>query len=161
AAALLRFYERCNLRHSIVVADSSDALPARLVRNACAGLADYRSFDPSIKVVDKLVQAVRSISTPFVAVTPDDDITFPHAVETALTYLRQHHDFAVAHGYVLRFGIAGTDVDIHNVLWFTPSIDDDEPQQRHYHLMRRYQPFIWAVFRTDVFLQAIEAAAKI
>jgi hypothetical protein len=63
----------------------------------------------------------------------------------------------VAHGYTLRFGLHGNDVDIHSVYSFVPSIDNDDPFERHYDLMRRYQPFFWALFRRDVLVSLLEA----
>src|SRR5205807_7396174 len=35
------------------------------------------------------------------------------------------------------------------------------PLRRHYQLMQRYQPFIWAVFRTNIFAGAMEAARNV
>ena len=50
----------------------------------------------------------------------------------------------------LRFGLNACDFDIHSVYTFAPSIEHDDPLVRHYQLMRRYQPFLWAVFRRDI-----------
>ncbi len=155
-AAQLRFFKDCGLRHDIVVADSSNQEEAEAVRAACVGVADYRRFDPQAH--DKLLTTIRSAGTPFVVMTPDDDITFPHAIDAALDYLTRNSDYVVAHGYTLRFGLNASDFDIHSVYTFAPSIDHDDPLARHYHLMRRYQPFFWAVFRRDILELALEVA---
>jgi len=152
AAAQLRFFKACGLRHHIVVADSSDPAEAEAMRAACTGIADYRRFDPVAP--DKLLTTVRSVQTPFVVMAPDDDIAFPHAIDAALEYLARHPDHVAAHGYTLRFGLQGNDVDIHSVYSFVPSIDHDDPLERHYDLMRRYQPFYWAVFRREILVSA-------
>jgi glycosyltransferase domain-containing protein len=157
-AAQLRFFKDCGLAHPIVVADSGDPADAQAVRDACAGIAQYRRFDPSIGVVEKFITTLRAIETPFVVTAPDDDVTFPHAIDAALAHLRQNPDFIAAHGYVLRFGMHEDDFDIHNVSGFAPTIGHDEPLQRLYHLIRRYQPIIWAVFRTETFAAAMKAA---
>ncbi len=52
-------------------------------------------------------------------------------------------------GYVVDFGIHDGVFDIRRVRYFTPTIGADEPLQRLYDLVRRYQPFLWAVFRTE------------
>ena len=129
------------------------------MRKACGGIADYQFFDPATRVIDKWTQVVDGIKTPYVVMTPDDDITFPHAIEAALEALIDKPNYAAAHGYVLRFGAHHNHFDIHGVFSFTPSISDDDPLRRHYQLMRRYQPFIWAVFRTPVFSAALHSAA--
>jgi hypothetical protein len=58
----------------------------------------------------------------------------------------------------LRFGFERDDFDIYEVEHFIPTISDHEPMQRYFHLMRRYQPHLWAVFRTEVYAKAMEAA---
>lgn len=160
-AAQLRFFRDCRVRHRMLVADSSDAAEAALVRKACKGIAEYRYFDPTTRVTDKWGQVVSEVTTPFVVMTPDDDITFPHAIDAALQSLIDKPDYAAAHGHVLRFGTHYDHFDIHGVFSFTPSITDDDPLRRHYQLMRRYQPFIWAVFRTPIFAEALRRAAMV
>jgi glycosyltransferase domain-containing protein len=156
--ALLRFFRDCRLAHPIVVADSSDPPDAQAIRDACAGIAEYRHFDPAIEVFEKFLATLRKIETPFVVTAPDDDVTFPHAIDAALAHLQRNRDFVAAHGYVLRFGTHRRDVDIHNVSGFAPTVARDDPLQRLYHLIRRYQPIIWAVFRTETFAAAMQAA---
>ena len=90
---------------------------------------------------------------------PDDDILFPHAIEAALSHLKQDPTHVAAHGYSLRFGLEGGDFDIYRVEHFIPTIDDEDPMWRYAHLMQRYQPHIWAVFRTEVYAEAMAAAA--
>jgi hypothetical protein len=60
----------------------------------------------------------------------------------------------------LRFGLEHGDFDIYQVEHFIPTIDDADPMWRYAYLMQRYQPHIWAVFRTEVYAQAMAAAAK-
>lgn len=155
-AAQLRFFKTCGMRQAIVVADSSESQAADAVRAACAGIADYRRFQPNAN--DKLLSTVQAVETPLVAITPDDDVTFPHAIEAARDYLIANPAYAVAHGYTLRFGLYGDAVDINSVYGFVPSIEDDDPLMRHYNLMRRYQPYFWAVFQRDVLVSALETA---
>jgi glycosyltransferase domain-containing protein len=156
-AAHLRFLRACGLQHAIVVADSSDHEDPRL-KAACTGSVEYRRFDPAAPPEDKFVAVAKSISTPFVAMITDDDISFPHAIEAGLAFLREHADYSVAQGYVLRFGRSWGDFIIRDVQWFIPGIAEVTPVRRLYELMRRYQPFFWAVFRTDAFVEALEAA---
>ena len=156
--ALLRFLRRCGAGHRIVIADSSDPEHAAAVDLNCSALAEIVRFPPAMPVSDKLIAALRLVTTRYVVMLPDDDITFPHAIEASLAFLRGHRDYAAAQGYVLNLGIHGQTFDIAGVRWFTPGIDQDGPVERIYNLVRRYQPFLWALFRTDVIVSAIEAA---
>ena len=88
----------------------------------------------------------------------DDDISFPHTIDACLDHLRRNPDTVVAQGYVLGFSAIERSIDIHSMQWFIGSIAESTPLRRLYELMRRYQPFYWAVFRTDAYVRAIEAA---
>jgi glycosyltransferase domain-containing protein len=157
-AALLRFYRDNGLVHPIMVADSSDTDNGKKVRLAAGGIAEYRYFSPTLRLVDKLIQAIPEVRTPFIAVTPDDDVTLPHAIEVALSLLKDNKDFVAAHGYLLNFAIYKNNFDVYGVTGFTPTIGENDPLRRHYHLMRRYQPFYWGVFRTEILASALAAA---
>lgn len=157
--ALLRFLRASGVSHPILIADSSNPADAQLIRFGCAGEAIYSFTDAAADMTTKLAQVAASIVTPYVVMLPDDDITFPHAINAALVHLQSNDDFVAAHGYVLRFGIDGDDVDIHDIFSFTPTIEDQHPLFRLYYLMQRYQPFIWAVFRTEIFAAAMQVSA--
>jgi glycosyltransferase domain-containing protein len=154
----LRFLRECKVRDRVIVLDASDAAQAEAVRTACDGFAEYRHFDSSFRMADKLAAAIKDVTTPFVHLVPDDDLILPHAIEAALDFLGAHPDFIVAHGYFLGFAANGQDIDIHSVIGFTPSIADDNPLRRHYELFRRYQSFYWGIFRTPIFASAVTAA---
>jgi glycosyltransferase domain-containing protein len=156
--ALLRYLRACRFAHPVVVADSSQAGRSRVLRGSIGDLARYQYFGAQIGQYEKLARIARSVTSPYIVVLPDDDITFPHAIEAALNFLQQNEDYVAAHGYSLRFGLERGDFDIYKVEHFIPSISDQEPFQRYFHLMRRYQPHLWAVFRTEVYAMAMEAA---
>jgi glycosyltransferase domain-containing protein len=157
--ALVRFLHSCGFEHRIIVADSSTPERAAALRAGISGLAEYRSFDYRIAQYPKLAQIARSVETPHIVLLPDDDILFPHAIEAALSHLKQNPTHVAAHGYSLRFGLERCDFDIYQVEHFIPTIDDADPMWRYAHLMQRYQPHIWAVFRTEVYAEAMAAAA--
>jgi glycosyltransferase domain-containing protein len=157
-AAQLRFFEKCELAYPIIVADSSDPAHVSRVMAGCTKNASYRRFDPHLLMADKLLAAVQSVNTAYVVVVPDDDVTFPHAIERSLSFLQQHDEYVAAHGYVLDFRIEGDAFDMFRVFGFTPTIGEPDPLQRMYHLARRYQPFYYAVMRTEVFVEALRAA---
>ena len=157
----LRLFAASSFPHPIVVADSSDAEHAARIRAASAGRVQFHSYPPETKFFDKLANAVATIDTPYVLLAADRKITFPHAVEAALTHLLQHDDCVGAQGLVIGFGRHGDDIDINRVVFFTPAIADDDPLQRHYHLMRRYQSWQFAVFRREPLIAAIAQARTV
>jgi glycosyltransferase domain-containing protein len=155
--AQVRFLQRRGIRHRVIVADSSDD-PDEELRKICTDAVEYRRFKPSTPPATKYALAAQLVTTSYLAMITDDDISLPHAIDACLDYLRSHPDYAVAQGYVLDFSISETLVDIRSVRWFTPSIAESTPVRRLYELMRRYQPSFWTVFRTDSFVRAITAA---
>ena len=157
AKAQLRFLEASAVRHRVIVADSSDVIDEEL-RKACTGRVEYRRFEPITKLGTKLATVASSVTTPYVATVPDDDVSFPHTIDACLDYLQRHPDYVAAQGYVLRFGVVDSRVDIHSMHWFIPSIDQSTPLRRLYELMRRYQNFFWGVFRTDAYIRATKAS---
>jgi glycosyltransferase domain-containing protein len=160
-AAQLRFLAENQVIHPILVADASGVADAEYVERECAGIAAYRHFDPSVRLVDKLAQIIGDVTTPYIVLAPDDDIVLPHALDAAVAHLENHPNCVVAHGYYLDFALHSGDFDIYAVFGFTPPISEDEPLRRHYELMRRYQSFYWGVFRTEVFDLALERARAI
>jgi glycosyltransferase domain-containing protein len=156
---LLHYLRSCEFAHPVVVADSSRPDHACALRNAVGDLARYQYFGWRIGQYAKLARIARNVTTPYIVVLPDDDIAFPHAIESALGYLQGHEDYVAAHGYSLRFGLERDDFDIYQVEHFISTIGEENPMQRYFHMMRRYQPHIWAVFRTGVYVEAMEAAA--
>lgn len=159
--ALLRYFGACGVRYPILVADSSIGEAAEAIRRQCGGGADYKFYDPNLDVARKYLQAAKAVKTPYMVMLPDDDIAFPHAIDAALDYLKAHPDYVAAQGYTLSFGLDENDVDVHSVFSFVPTIGATSPLYRHYDLMRRYQPFMWAVFRTEAFAVAMAGAAAV
>lgn len=121
----------------------------------------YVQCGPHMMFYDKLASLAEHIETPFVVIIPDRKITFSHTIDAALAHLVQHDDCVGAQGYVVGFDSIGQTVDVNRVLFFTPSIDERNPLERHYQLMRRYQPWLFGVFRTEPFLTAVNLARSV
>jgi glycosyltransferase domain-containing protein len=157
-ARQLRFLRGNKFVHRIIVLDASEAANSDEVRRACSGIAEFRHFGPEYRMADKLAAAAADVATPYVVLIPDDDIVLPQAIAEAIAFLDGHPDFVVAHGYFVGFRRYDDDIDIHQMIGFTPSITDAEPLRRLYNLLRRYQSFYWGVFRSDIFRTAVTAA---
>jgi glycosyltransferase domain-containing protein len=157
-ARQLHFLQGNKFAHRIIVLDASEPKNSAAVRSACSGIAEFRHFSPEYRMADKLAAAVADVATPYVALIPDDDIVLPQAIAAAIAFLDSHPDFVVAHGYFVAFRAHDDDIDMHQVIGFTPSIVDEQPLKRLYNLFRRYQSFYWGVFRTGTFRSAVTAA---
>lgn len=156
--ALLTMFEHCGLRWPVVFADSSNAENAERLSVGCGDRAEILHYPEHFHFESKTLAAVSDVSTPYLAFLPDDDVALPHALKSCHEFLQKHSDFVAAHGYVLDFRIAQNVFDMTRVRWFTPDISEDEPLQRLYHLLRRYQPFFWSVYRTEALQEALTAS---
>jgi glycosyltransferase domain-containing protein len=154
----LRFLRGNEFAHRIIVLDASEPENAAAVHSACSGIAEFRHFGPEYRMADKLAAAATDVATPYVVLIPDDDIVLPQAIADAIAFLESHPDFVVAHGYFVGFRAHDGEIDVHQVIGFTPSIVDEPPLYRLYNLFRRYQSFYWGVFRTGNFRAAVTAA---
>jgi hypothetical protein len=123
--------------------------------------ARLQAFAPDLGLYDKLELVLRTIETPYVLVVSDRKITFPHAIKPLLGQLIAQGDYVAAMGYVVGFAAYPNAIDINRVIWFTPTIAEDDPLQRHYHLMRRYQSWAFGVFRTSALLRAATQARRV
>jgi glycosyltransferase domain-containing protein len=150
-----------NSAYPVVVADSSDPDNANRIRSLVPEAMQYRSFAPDLTLYDKLEAMLHTIETPFVLLAADRKITFPHAIDPLLQHLIAKEDDIAAMGYVLGFAASPGQVDINRVIFFTPTIGETDPLQRHYHLMQRYQSWMFAVFRTAPLLRAVTQATRI
>lgn len=151
----VRFLQRAGVRHRVIVADSSDEANDAL-RAACTGTISYRRYKPSISLSAKMVAVARSVVTPYVAMMTDDDISFPHAIDSCMEFLQGNPDHIAAQGYVLDAGVAEDCIDIHGIRWYVPGVVGATPLKRLARLMQRYQPVFWAVFRAEAFRRALE-----
>jgi len=158
--AQLRLFRALGFPYPVVVADSSDAVDDALA-HAVEGAATYRRFAPGRGYYEKLADLLADVTTPFVLTVPDKKVTFPHAIEPLIERLRHRQADVAAVGYVVRFQRIEQDFDIFRVLFFTPSIEEEEPLRRLYHLMRRYQVSGFAVFRTQALARCAAQAVAI
>lgn len=156
----LGLFAGAELRAPIIVADSSSD-PGGTAPFTEAASVQHRPFPPGAGLHEKIAAVLVGVDTPFVLLSPDRKISLPHAVEAALGHLDANPDYAAASGYVVGFAKDDESIDINRVVYFTPSIDEPEPLARHYHLMRRYQSSLWALFRREVLVAAVEAAMEV
>jgi glycosyltransferase domain-containing protein len=158
-ARQLRLFE--SSPYPMIVADSSDAENAGRIRAVVLDRMEFRALARELTLYDKLDLVLREVDTPFVALVSDRKITFPHAIDALLAHLLADDDPIAAVGYILGFTPHPDAIDINRVIWFTPTIGDDDPLQRHYHLMQRYQSRAFSVFRIAPLRRAVAQARRV
>jgi glycosyltransferase domain-containing protein len=159
--ALVSFLRASGIKAKIILADSSDQSQIAKGLYASTELnVEHHSLPPDLPFYDKLDLALSKVETSFVAQMPDDDIPIPSALHRCRNFLSNNQDYSTAWGYALNFGLHERSFDIHSMQWCSASIDDASPLERVYHLVRRYQPFFWAVFRTDALKRSISCAKQ-
>lgn len=161
AAQQIQLFKKTGFRLPLIVADSSDDDLAARLRTNLPSDVEYVRCQPDLMFYDKLASVADRIDTPFVVIVADRKITFPHTIEIALEHLTRHDDYSGAQGYVVGFDSIGQIIDINRVLYFTSSINEQNPLERQYQLMRRYQPWLFGVFRTDAFRAATNLARSV
>jgi glycosyltransferase domain-containing protein len=152
-AALLSYLEAENADCRILVLDSSRAEvkaanQARL-RASSLDIEFMQFMDETI--VEKWRQGIQNVATPFCALCADDDLVVLDGVQRCLDVLRGNPGAAVAQGFSFTFlPQPDGDLELNNIVYFNPSINDSAPLDRLARLFERYQAPTYGVFRTPI-----------
>ena len=100
---------------------------------------------------DKFREGLHKVTTEFCALCADDDLVVLDGVQRCLEALRSNPSASVAQGYSFSF-LCRQDggMDLGNILYFTPTIDDATPLARLAKLFARYQAATYGNYRTPV-----------
>jgi glycosyltransferase domain-containing protein len=151
-AALLGYLEGEKADCRILVLDSSrpEILAANRARVAASNLdVEFAEF-PDGNLVEKWRQGIHKVSTPFCALCADDDLVILGGVRRCLDTLRGNPAASVVQGYSFTFlPRLNGDIELNNIVYFTPSIEEDSPLERLAKLFERYQAPSYGVFRTE------------
>ena len=158
---VLSYYGAQTTRWPLMVADSSSSPASEANAGVVALLADdleirLLNFPPSIRLEDKLQQALQAVPTPYVALCGDDDFVLPGPLGRAADFLAAHPDFALAHGraYSVLFGRLGPVVTPYH----QRSVLADHPADRLTDHLSHYATTFYSVHITEQ-AAAIYAAA--
>jgi glycosyltransferase domain-containing protein len=150
-AALLAYLEAEQADCRIIVIDSSrnEVIAVNRERVRISGLhLQYIALadEPQRK---KWRKGVHAVSTQYCALCADDDLIVLDGVRRCLQVLRDRPDAAVVQGRSFSFQAhENGDVDLNNVVYFTPTIEDAQPLARLAKLFKKYQTPTYGVFRT-------------
>jgi glycosyltransferase domain-containing protein len=166
-AALLRYLERERAGCRILVADSSREGERARNRRTIGTLAldlTYLEFDTTTPPFDKFRDAVHRVETPFCGLCADDDLVVLPGVRRCVAHLAANDDIVAAHGYYFTFidgGHGDGGMDLHGVLYYTPSLDASDPLERLHSLFRNYQALTYATYRTTVLQHVFETVSPV
>ncbi len=157
---LLRFYSQFPPGFPFLIVDSSDSSNAAenvsVVNDSPDSLRiTYRHINSS--VMDKCVQALESLQSPFVVFCADDDLLFPDAVWRCVDVLKSAPDYALVMGCTARLN-----VDHPNrrcVVLKGYSIEDTKPFDRCRQMAANWMSTFYGVYRTEMLLENFRITA--
>jgi glycosyltransferase domain-containing protein len=150
-ARLLRYLANQGALFPIVVLDASSQdiqeQVGRIVTEQPLR-AKHRRFPAAARHGDVVRAALAEIDTPYASLLPDDDLVTPGGNDAALAFLRQHPDFIAAQGYYIGFTELDAETRLTGIQDANPSVAEATPLQRLIQYAERYQPMVYAVYRT-------------
>lgn len=165
----LRYYEGRGARYPIVVADSSSDEVKRENRATVESISGVDvvhldHFAPDENPCLKVVEACRTVATPYMVLCADDDFTTPRGIDECVAFLMGNPDYSLAQGYCIVFTHEPETEGGDRVRWqqylVTPTIDMPDPLERLYFHLSAYQVTYYAVHSTTVFIEVMQEAAE-
>lgn len=148
---LLNYFNESGVRYPVLILLSGDEgmySPEQFPKLTIT----FRQFDSDMLFYKKLSEGLDTVTTPLVAMCADDDIVLHNALVQCSEFLMKNPDYSAAQGYHATFSESDDVVNLVNIAYFTPSIENHDPLLRLNELIRRYQPICWAVFRTQTMI---------
>lgn len=154
-AKLLSYLAREQASFPIFVLDSSH--PEHRIENqrivTTSGLSiSYKEYDQTIKPFDKFYDGVSQVPTEFCQLCADDDLILVKELGLCVEQLKLHPKASVVHGYYFTFledEIPGG-MDISQILYYSNTIDAEQPLLRLRNLFKQYQALTYGVYRTAI-----------
>lgn len=151
-SALLGYFEAQEIKSKIIILESGNLY--RNFLNKFSRLEiELHEFDSETSLKHKLLAGAHLVRTPLVCLCPDDDLVLKEGIEKCAEFLIENPEYSACQGYHAIFENKDSDFYFLRFLWFTPSLDSNDPLQRLQQLICRYHPVCWAVFRSDVLLK--------
>ena len=149
---LLSYYAACRFRGCVRILDSSPG--THLIRHHHEGLqVEWHDFDADIEILDKVLEGLRLIDTPYVQMCADDDFIDPVGINECERFLDSAPDFSAAQGECVHFQVSvksaqdlSTKVIRHEPM---SNIDDNDPVRRLFTHITNYRPTHYALQRTE------------
>jgi glycosyltransferase domain-containing protein len=107
---LLSYYQACNLRAPILIADASDEEHLPGIRDAVESASrhlkiEYRLYPPDVDFLGKLGDLLTFVRTDFAVIGADDDFFTVSGLGAAAEFLKANPEFSIAHGQAAIFEV--------------------------------------------------------
>lgn len=135
----------------IMVLDSSDANSLSKNRDFVSAFGErvqYRVYDAEISPIQKLLDGLKAVSTPYFAFCADDDVIFSDGAMAALDVLRAHPEYAGVDGIYLNFSLAERTVNV-GIEYSGTGIGAEHPVERVFRLLQNYESLFYGVYRVQ------------
>lgn len=150
---LLHYYENESFQNFIVVADSSDTTAFeenRKTMSRCrACKVVHRGFDSSIEFFEKVVNALKTVDTPYVGLCADDDFIASHSVDRSVEFLTKHPSYNAVQGRSFTVEISNNQ-KLHVVAYPQHAVEGADAKTRFESYFKNPSPNFYAVYRTAV-----------
>ena len=160
---LLKYYDFYGFPARILILDASSDNPENRDLMLLLGnkRVEHRKFPPDIRPVEKLVQGIQNISTPYAVICADDDFITPEGIKKSVDFLENNSDFTIAHGHYIHFW---TEESHKHFRWrpgypFVSNTSSD-PESRFLSHFINYVPTFFAVHRIDFLKMIFNEAVK-
>lgn len=151
---ILRFVAGTASGIRVFVADSSEPSIQERNRSICAEKdihATHLSYDPNIKMMEKLQDACNHVETPYLSLCADDDLVFLDTIWSCVRFLQENKDFVLCHGdYYSCFYDDGKSPS-YRIDTVPRVIGYDTPEERLLSILTKYNYLFYAVCRTDAY----------
>lgn len=159
--AFLNYLEIEKAECKVLVLDSSKEEHREINRATVADCSldlNYMEFPIETNPFDKFREGVNAVTTPYCALCADDDLVILPGVAHCLEALRTNPNASVAQGYSFSFQCRQDgNIDVNNILYFSPTIVDSEPLKRVATLFQQYQAATYGNYRTPVIQRILTA----
>jgi glycosyltransferase domain-containing protein len=159
-AALLGYLETESADCRVLVLDSSrpDLQAANRKRVGGSSLdVEFAEF-PDLDPTEKWRRGLRKVPTPFCAFCADDDLVILDGARRCLDVIRTSPAASVVQGHSFSFlPRPDGDIELKNIAYFRPTIDDSSPLRRLDRLFQQYQAPSYGLFRTTALRRIFDA----
>lgn len=169
---LLTFYKKLDFDPKLYIADSSDDNQITANEEICANIdlnIDYNTYSTELRLVKKIRDALRNVTTSFTVLSADDDFIRPSGIDQAVQFLLNDESFSAAHGNYISFKAEQVGSDI-QFSWKpsyvdSQSLDEQKPEDRLQSHHANYVPTFYSVHRTlsiqEGYKRAVEATTDV
>ncbi len=150
---LLAYLAVSDVKFQIIILDSSDDnIKDQIKRIISLSPLKIRHerYSPEEDVNEKIMDGMKMVETEYLSLCADDDLVILSTLSTLIDFLRKNSGYLCAHG--LYFSFQQMDegyVNLEEVTYATPSLEQDHPLARLTEYVRRYQPIFYSVHRTE------------